>query len=1525
MCDTSYFTANFYAPSGAYNPLLGPPIFYSNNITINFLGINITSNHPQTLKISLTSPQGTTLVLSAFNGNGGSNYTNCKFAYGLPASITTGTPPFTGNWMPQGGPISIFDGQNPVGIWTIAIIDTACVADTLGSAFTDSFFSGAGFDLSYFSPCNNYYSPQTGSICLGGSIDIYSFYGGSNGGATIYQPNGSFLPPGQGATALGTYSVYLVFGQPLPYNYYCTYQTTYTVTLAPPFYLGNDKVISRCIGGTINLDNLYNLSGLTSNWTLNGLPLPTSSGAVSVTGNYQLITQSAGGCRDTAEVQLTMFPVILIGADTIINQCPGTSLDLNSLYNLSGLTATWNFNGVPISNGAASAVTVPGNYQLLVRSSSSCTDTAIVTFNTNLSANLIGPDQIITKCPGEAVNLNSLFNLSGLTYSWSKNGFPISSAAASAMTSTGNFQLIVQNSSGCLDTATVTINTYTPNFLGVNKNLFHCPNIGFDLTGVYFTTGMNVNWTYNGQTVLNPNSVFANGNYTIVATDVNGCNDTAIVTLNAMVSPNLGNDQSFDFCTNTNVNLTSLFTGTYFTSNWIYNNATVSNPNSVSIAGDYYFIVSNSIGCIDTAIVTLNAAPSVTLGADQLISVCANSSVDLTALFNTTNLVTIWTKNGSIVSNPNNVTANGVYKIVAVNSNGCSDTALVTVSSNSVPNLGANLSIAICPNDVVDLTALYNTSSLTTNWLLNGSSVTNPSAVIVDGSYNLIATNVNGCIDTAVVSLVFASVPSLGSDQTFNFCPNSTFDLTSLFNTLGLTVNWTNNGSQVISPNLVDTAGTYQLIVTNSTGCTDTAQVIINNYSVPNLGSDQNQIICSGTSIDLTTLVNTAGMSTNWLLGSTPIFNYNSISTAGAYTVIATNSNGCTDDAIINLSVLPVPAIGNDQSINLCNNLSLDLTALFSTAGYNVNWTMNGNAISYPVNVNAAGNYTVIAAASNGCADTANVTLSLLTAPTLGIDQSLNVCSNLVADLTTLYNVTGYTSVWTLNGNTVPSPYIASLPGHYMLTATNADGCIDTAMVSVNQLATPSLGSDQIISACDDFTVDLTSLFSASSTNSTWSLNSAPVANPTSVNTDGAYLLVEINANGCSDSANATLAFNPSPNLGVDQQASYCSNASIDLNSLVPFTSSSIDWSLNGALILNSSNINMPGNYLAVETNSFGCIDSAIMSINENQAPELGSDSIISICPNTNVNLTTVYPSAGLNTIYTQQGIPVSNPVSINIAGTYQVTVVNASGCKDSAVATIGVLPGPNLGVDQSILVCPWTTIDLSTLYNLSGLSTTYSFNGSPITNVNAVADSGTYAIDVSDINGCADQALVEITPQECNCIADITSNAHCLQDPITFEILADSQIVSATWSFRNTNIGNLNDLSPTIRLNTTEKIQVVLNVLLSCGEVEVVKYIQLTDCADSCHIYFPIAFSPNNDGLNDDFGWIGDCEPSNFSLSVFNRYGQIIFNTTDPTIFWDGKSNGEYLLSGVYIFKATYQLPYQEEISVMDRVSIVR
>src|SRR5262245_25276331 len=93
MCDTSYFTANvsglgYLEPAG-----LSGWGFYLSSICMN-----ITSNHPQTLSITLTSPAGISILLSAFNGAGGSNYTNTCFSSWWNNPITSGTAPFTGTW-----------------------------------------------------------------------------------------------------------------------------------------------------------------------------------------------------------------------------------------------------------------------------------------------------------------------------------------------------------------------------------------------------------------------------------------------------------------------------------------------------------------------------------------------------------------------------------------------------------------------------------------------------------------------------------------------------------------------------------------------------------------------------------------------------------------------------------------------------------------------------------------------------------------------------------------------------------------------------------------------------------------------------------------------------------------------------------------------------------------------------------------------------------------------------------------------------------------------------------------------------------------------------------------------------------------------------------------------------------------------------------------------------------------------------------------------------------------------------------
>ena len=78
--------------------------------------------------------------------------------------------------------------------------------------------------------------------------------------------------------------------------------------------------------------------------------------------------------------------------------------------------------------------------------------------------------------------------------------------------------------------------------------------------------------------------------------------------------------------------------------------------------------------------------------------------------------------------------------------------------------------------------------------------------------------------------------------------------------------------------------------------------------------------------------------------------------------------------------------------------------------------------------------------------------------------------------------------------------------------------------------------------------------------------------------------------------------------------------------------------------------------------------------------------------------------------------------------------------------------------------------------------------------------------------------------------------------------------------------------------------------------------------------IYFPNAFTPNNDGLNDIFKPIILGRPAVYHLIIYNRWGQKIFETSDPGQGWDGKIKNKEQESGTYIWTCTYQFETEEK-----------
>ena len=196
---------------------------------------------------------------------------------------------------------------------------------------------------------------------------------------------------------------------------------------------------------------------------------------------------------------------------------------------------------------------------------------------------------------------------------------------------------------------------------------------------------------------------------------------------------------------------TQTSTGAFLSRNFTYTDDLRSFPTTgvkyrfkMNIAADTSFYLDS---------MTINFTPRPNLGADKAVSVCIGNTVNLTTQFNTAGLTTNWTLSGNTVATPAAVSVAGLYQLIAVNNSGCADTAIVNVTVNAKPGLGADLAISKCTDSTKNLTILFTTAGLTTNWTLGGNAVANPAAVSAAGVYQLIATNSFGCADTATVTV----------------------------------------------------------------------------------------------------------------------------------------------------------------------------------------------------------------------------------------------------------------------------------------------------------------------------------------------------------------------------------------------------------------------------------------------------------------------------------------------------------------------------------------------------------------------------------------------------------------------------------------------------------------------------------------------------------------------------------------------------------------------------------------------------
>jgi len=260
-------------------------------------------------------------------------------------------------------------------------------------------------------------------------------------------------------------------------------------------------------------------------------------------------------------------------------------------------------------------------------------------------------------------------------------------------------------------------------------------------------------------------------------------------------------------------------------------------------------------------------------------------------------------------------------------------------------------------------------------------------------------------------------------------------------------------------------------------------------------------------------------------------------------------------------------------------------------------------------------------------------------------------------------------------------------------------------------------------------------------------------------------------------------------------------------------------------------------------------------------------------------------------------------------AGSYSVIGTTVDGCKSyDTVKVVRVYPLPVVNLDKTASLCFGAS---KTLH--AGSYASYQWSTGEITPTITINDIGRYNVRVSDVNGCNASDSTEITtihPLPAGFLPPDT--AVCSYG--TLELKPLSNYSRYLWSSGGNFPNNTISKAGVYWLEVTDGN--------GCKGRDTV-IVNPKDCMKG--FYAPSAFSPNGDRKNDDFKPLLFGNVKKYQFTIFNRWGQVIFQTTEQFRGWDGKVAGVEQRSDVFAWTCTYQLEGEEVKTEKGTVLIVR
>jgi gliding motility-associated-like protein len=646
-----------------------------------------------------------------------------------------------------------------------------------------------------------------------------------------------------------------------------------------------------------------------------------------------------------------------------------------------------------------------------------------------------------------------------------------------------------------------------------------------------------------------------------------------------------------------------------------------------------------------------------------------------------------------------------------------------------------------------------------------------------------------------------------------------------------------------------------------------------------------------------------------------------------------TTNNGDLPVAVITstASTICETAPGNTVNLSSAGSLGANSVSWFIPNG---STTSSGNADLANISFNAIGAQTVTLTVTNSCGLTSpptTITIQVDQASVVNITATLDGAAfaapyDICEDQTLVLSTAAVGTIqWTLGGADIPgansSDYVVSQAGNYGITAVNGVCTSNSPANAVTISLTPAAGlvstdfdaclndSPLIIEATPGFTA-------AAPLNAySWTIDGIPAGTNTTVAIPTAnpavYALELVVTDGIC--ASAPLAFDvtvfdlPSAEITPAGPLNLCPDDEVILSSVN--THNSYQWLLNGAPI--SGEIGQTLNYvysqpasasITLEAEDNGCTTETAVPVDivEHDAatiagwtpPPYAENNTLFTCQDEHPILAV---SNGLQFQWYYNGVAIPGEIGLTITATddgeYYYTASKDGFCEIYS-DTITVDLEMSLDIEtfaSKDTACVGDTV----LIIPDGDFVSYSWNGGVIGDTLTVTNTGIYIV-TAHLVSCeiTDTVSVYFSPYPVvNAGSDFYSD--CEDNTLLYGATTGD---STFWELDNI----LLTYGDTVVIPTPTRTSdlVMISYLNECKARDTVNI--KVDCV---YIFAPTAITPDGDGLNDVFRVYAN-GLTQYTLRIFNRYGEVVFETSDPEDVWTGGFNDYYLPNGIYTWQ---------------------